>query len=132
MHVQASMFTWCEGCKQGVTRIKLKTLGHHCCWICFSRRAVSDVCHCSRAASEQPHEIQQIKQRCNQNIIILRSGTWLQSLILDSRIKKLRVSGFREGKWRNIRLDCWHPRLALHCCLFRSFIIWREESRLIL
>ncbi|KAG4964561.1 hypothetical protein JHK85_039536 [Glycine max] len=41
---------------------------------------VSDVCHCSRAANEQPHEIQQIKQRCNQNIIILRSGTWLQSL----------------------------------------------------
>ncbi|KAL2973352.1 hypothetical protein AAZX31_14G040900 [Glycine max] len=41
---------------------------------------VSDVCHCSRAASEQPHEIQQIKQRSNQNIIILRSGTWLQSL----------------------------------------------------
>ncbi|KAL5191739.1 3-hydroxy-3-methylglutaryl-coenzyme A reductase [Glycine soja] len=63
-------FTWGEGCKQGVTMIKLKTLGHHCCWICFSRRVVFDVCHYSRVTSEQPHEIQQIKQRCNQNIII--------------------------------------------------------------
>jgi len=26
-------FAWCEGCKQGVSRIKLKTLGHHCCWM---------------------------------------------------------------------------------------------------
>lgn len=51
---------WSEGCKQRVAGVELKALGHHSSRFSFGRGAVFNVSNCSRAACEEPHEVQQV------------------------------------------------------------------------
>ncbi|XP_028078500.1 uncharacterized protein LOC114280342 [Camellia sinensis] len=62
--------SWRERCKQGVPWIELKAFSNHSSWFSFGRGALLDVRHCSWAACQEPHEIQQIKQRCLKNCLL--------------------------------------------------------------
>ncbi|KAJ6736575.1 3-HYDROXY-3-METHYLGLUTARYL COENZYME A REDUCTASE [Salix viminalis] len=66
--------TWCQGCEQRVSWLQLRALGQYSGWFSVSWGALSNGCHCTRAACQESHEIQQIEQRYIPSCIFREKG----------------------------------------------------------